>query len=156
VSGFPQAAPGLDVAPRSVRSPGQPEVYTPEAPTWGAIRHGPLRTWAQWVFLNSDMRGDAVGAFCRRARGDRDFPTDATAVMRHLVTQLAPSDVLEAARQAIAEYRAWFLEGLEAALAGLARPDRAAEVRASLRESLEALDRLYLQDAAVLAAGGSA
>ena len=151
---LPQSGHSLHAPPRVVHRRGSRDAYALEAPTWGPPKaDGAVRTWAQWLFLNSDVRDGPVGFFCRQARGDKNLPSDPTTVVRYLVAQLAPRDVLDAALEAVEEYRAWHTEGLERALAEVAAVNatRAAAIRSSMATSLSALERLYAEDAAVLA-----
>jgi hypothetical protein len=154
---FPQAGPALGADPKILQLAGQPDTFAPEAPSWGPVTAGRTRrTWRQWRFLQNDTREGEIGSFCRRARSDQGFPDDPTRVLTYLVGQLAPDHVLQVAKNAIAEFRKWFAEGLELALAEVARvqPARAEALRASLAGSLAALDRLYAVDAAVLEVEG--
>lgn len=149
---FPQSVGSLHRPPRTVHHPGRPEEFVAEPPLWGPITAGAaLRTFAQWTFLAASTRADAIGNFARRARSDSGFPTDPTVVIRYLVANLAPAEVLDAALEAVEEYRAWQDEGLELALRDVAsvNSSRADALRKSLERSQAAREELFAADAAL-------
>jgi hypothetical protein len=90
-----------------------------------------------------------IGVFCRWALADSEFPRDATTILRHLATRTVTSEILAAARKAVAAYRAWFNDSIEAEIREIefTNPARAKEVRESLQESRKATERLFAADA---------
>src|SRR5262249_3011417 len=106
-----RAAEAAALRRRKAALEDQPEP-PPEKPVWGVLPPG--RSFARFLFL-ARGRADGVGRFARMAASDASFPGEASTVLTYLKTRIAPDEVLDWAREAVRDYRTWWLEGLELA-----------------------------------------